>query len=198
MLLAVATIFIGQPTTADKWAMIAPEKEAKLVEERAYQIHPGELLDLMHNDKIILFMLDVRSEADYNLFHIVDAVHVPMENLPEMFPDFLLEPNNAVFVLMSNHEDIATEAWKMMVAENVHNVYILEGGINFWFDTFSYGIKQAELELHTGEDDLHHEITTALGDRHPAADPDPLSFEFEYTPKVKLEIKKGPSGGGCG
>jgi hypothetical protein len=25
-----------------------------------------------------------------------------------------------------------------------------------------------------------------------------LMYEIEYTPKVKLELKKGPTGGGCG
>ena len=199
VILAVAVLFIGQPTTADKWAMIAAEKETLLVEERAYQIHPGELLSLMHDEKLKLIMLDVRAEADYNLFHIVDAKNISLQKLPELIPDYLLEPYNTVFVLISNHEDVATEAWKMMVAESVHNVYILEGGINFWLDTFtSPEQSNVVLTMHSGEDDLHHDFESAIGELHSAADPDPDLFELEYTPKVKLEIKRGPVGSGCG
>ncbi|MEK6256485.1 MAG: YeeE/YedE thiosulfate transporter family protein [Chloroflexota bacterium] len=199
VLLAVAISLIGQPTSADKWDMLSAEKEPLLVEERAYQIHPGELLDLMHSDDIKLFILDVRSESDYNLFHVADAKHTPTDILAEMIPDFLLEPSNAVFVLISNHEEIATDAWKMMVAENVHNVYLLEGGMNYWLDIFTAINPEAiELILHTSEDNLHHEFLTAIGERHPAADPDPHAIELEFTPKVKLELKKGPTGGGCG
>ena len=52
--------------------------------------------------------------------------------------------------------------------------------------------------MHTGEE-LLHEFDAALGAQHPAANPDPeLLEEIEFTPKVKLELKKGPSGGGCG
>lgn len=199
IILAVSAILIGQPTSADKWEMLSSEKEPLLVEERAYQIHPGELLDLMHNDEIKLFILDVRSEADYNLFHIIDAKHTPPDTLIEMIPDFLLEPSNAVFVLVGNHEDITTNTWKTMVAENVHNVYLLEGGINYWLDVFSAeNPNSVELDLHTGEDDLHYAFTAAIGEHHPAADPDPHAFELEFVPKVELELKKGPTSGGCG
>jgi rhodanese-related sulfurtransferase len=199
VLLGVAAMVIGQPTSQDKWAMLAPEKGPLLLEDRAYQIHPGELLDLMHNDKIKLFLLDLRSEADYNLFHLVDSKHTPLETLPERIPDFILEPSNAVFVLLSNHEEIATEGWKTMVAESVHNVYILEGGLNYWLEVFS--AENPELlqpTFHQGEDQLHFPFSVALGSRHALSDPDPHLYPLEYTSKVKLELKKGPSGGGCG
>jgi rhodanese-related sulfurtransferase len=194
--LAVGAVLIGQPTTADKWAMLSSEKEP-LLKERVYQIHPGELLDLMHNDQIILHMLDVRSESDYNLFHLKGAEHAPLDMLADMMPNFLLEPSNAVFVLMGNDETLATEAWKMLEAENVINVYILEGGINYWLDVFAEEGGQVELVL-GGDDTLRHEFTTALGDRYPIASPEPHEFELEFVPKVKLELKQGPTGGGCG
>jgi rhodanese-related sulfurtransferase len=197
--LGIGATVIGQPTSQDKWAMLAPEKEPLLVEERTYQIHPGELLDLMHNDKIKLFMLDLRSEADYNLFHLVDSRHTPIDTLPAQIPDFTLEPANAVFVLLSNHEEVATAAWKTMVAESVHNVYILEGGVNYWLDVLSAEDPAlVQPTIHKGEDQLHHGFSAALGGRHALSDPDPHDYHLEYTSKVKLEMKKGPSGGGCG
>src|SRR5574341_1352657 len=73
---AVIGMVIGQPTASDRWARIAPEREAQLA-NREVQIHPGELLDLLHNNAVRVVMLDVRSESDYNAFHIQDAQHVP-------------------------------------------------------------------------------------------------------------------------
>ena len=69
---AAALIFIGQPTTADKWQALLPAK-TPLLAERAVQIHPGELLDAVHNDALKVILLDVRGEADYNLFHIAGS-----------------------------------------------------------------------------------------------------------------------------
>ena len=44
--------FIGQPTTEDRWAGVADEKIA--ASAREVQIHPGELLDLLHNRSLIV------------------------------------------------------------------------------------------------------------------------------------------------
>lgn len=177
-------IVIGQPTNADRWAMIADGKQP-LLDERAVQIHPGELLDTIHDTWLKVILLDVRDEADFNLFHILDARHTPLETLPEMISAFHFEPENALFVTMSNGETAATEAWKMLVAENVPNVYILEGGVNNWIATF-------------GEDQLCYIFDSALGSRYASAEPDPHTQELLYTAKTKMETKRAPSSGGCG
>lgn len=195
---AVALIFIGQPTTAAKWHAMAAVKEP-LLAERAVQISPAELLDALHNDALKVIVLDVRPEADYNLFHLPDAERVTLDALPDRIPALLLEPSNTVFVTMSNDETAATEAWKLLIAESVPNVYILEGGANNWLDTFT----QTDPTLHksataVADDHLRYEFPLALGSRVPAATPDPHKFELQYTPKIKLELKRGLSGGGCG
>jgi hypothetical protein len=86
-----------------------------------------------------------------------------------------------------------------MVAESVHNVYILEGGLNYWLEVFSADNPElVQPTFHQGEDQLHYAFSAALGSRHALSDPDPHLYHLEYTSKVKLELKKGPSGGGCG
>lgn len=194
---AVAVMLIGQPTTAERWQRIAPEKET-LLAERAVQIHPGELLDIIHDPQIKVRMIDVRHEADFNLFHILDARHVPFSQIPDLIPRLRLEPSNTVFVLMSNDETAATEAWRIMVAESVPNAYILEGGVNNWIALFGDDDLTARFNKGAGEDELCYIFDSALGARYPAAEPDPYAYELEYTPKVKLDVKRGPIGGGCG
>jgi rhodanese-related sulfurtransferase len=195
---AVAVTVLGQPTTTDRWQTIAGEKEA-LLAERAVQIHPGELLGLIHDAKIRVRMLDVRSESDYNLFHILDAEHVPAAALVDLVPVLHLEPANTVFVVMSNDETAATAAWKTLVAESVPNVYILEGGVNNWITTFTrQSFEPAYVAIPGGDDELRYAFAAALGSVYAAAEPDPHLFELAYTPKVKLELKRAPTSGGCG
>ena len=192
---AIALIVVGQPTTNDRWQIIAPEKEA-LLAERAVQIHPGELLDLLHNPKLKVMMLDVRHERDYNLFHILDAYHVPLDTIPSLIPELHFEPENTVFVIMSNDETAATAAWKLLVAESVPNAYILEGGLNNWLTQFHNGAFTPTLTHH--DDTLFFTFEAALGSRHAAAEPDPYAFDLIYIPKVQLETKRAPTSGGCG
>jgi rhodanese-related sulfurtransferase len=91
--------------------------------QRLMQITPAELFKTVYNQNVNLIMLDVRSESDYNLYHINGALNVPLDKLPRVIPDLLTEPSaNSVFVLMSNDETAATEAWKQLVASAIPNV----------------------------------------------------------------------------
>jgi hypothetical protein len=196
---ALAVLFIGQPTNAQRWARLAPEKAAALAAREMY-IHPGELLAAQADRSVNLVMLDVRPEADYNLFHLRGARRVAPGELAALAPQLLLEPaTNTVFVVMSNGEGAATEAWKTLAAESVPNVYVLEGGVNQWLRMFAAGDPAVRpTPAGPGADELRFEFAAALGERYPAAAPDPHEYGFNFTPKIKLQPKRGPSSGGCG
>jgi rhodanese-related sulfurtransferase len=198
VLAAVAVALLGQPTTGRRWLRIEAERTAQLA-AREVQIHPGELLSIIHDNAIRVRMFDVRPEAEYNLFHILDAERVDPTALDTLIAELHEAPANTVFVVMSNDEAAATEAWKILVAEAVPNVYILEGGINHWLDTFAGEEFKAAYQLGSVPPGaLSYRFDAALGSRYPAAEPDPRAFFLEYTEKVQLEMKRGPSGGGCG
>jgi rhodanese-related sulfurtransferase len=196
---ALLVIAIGQPDTGTKWAKVGPEKES-LLENREVYIHPGEVLATMADDTLRPILLDLRPEADYNLFHLEDARNVQIEDLSFIIPELLTEPAaNNVIILMGNDETLATEAWKILTAESVINVYILEGGINNWIRTFAAEDPQiTPTPSPTGNETLKFTFNAALGSRYDASFPNPHEWELEYTPKIKLELKRSPSGGGCG
>ncbi|HBX67846.1 MAG TPA: sulfurtransferase [Chloroflexi bacterium] len=200
VVVALAIVMMGQPTTADRWAKIAPEKNFEL-DARTYQIEPIELLHTMHDHKLNLIMLDVRDEADYNMFHIMDAERISTEEIHNRIDEFIAEPANTVFVVMSNDEANATEVWKTLVAESVHNVYILGGGVNGWLDNFASDF-EADFcgDVKTASnDELRYNFSAALGASCPAAYPPIEDYEeVEYSPKIQLELKRAPASGGCG
>jgi hypothetical protein len=81
----------------------------------------------------------------------------------------------------------------------VPNVYILEGGVNHWIDTFG----QADAAIRptpmpAGYDLIRYTFPAALGDRYAAAAPNPHEWEVEFLPKIKLQLQRDKSGGGCG
>jgi rhodanese-related sulfurtransferase len=192
---ALAVLIIGHPTIDDKWNRIAKEKQP-LLDERQVQIHPGELLQMINGDTNNLVMLDVRDEADYNLFHIQDAKRVDMSDLHKTALTVQNLPANTVVVVMCNNEVRSTQAWKYLVAEKTPNVYILEGGINYWLDIFEEG-KTNELAPRQDEN-LTHQFNAALGANQPAAEPDEKAeAKLNFTPKIKLATKVKRQGG-CG
>lgn len=206
IVVAAVVMLIGQPTTSDKWEQIAAQKQP-LLDNREVYVHPVELLDYIYNNRVTTVMLDVRSEGDYNLFHVSDAQLVSPEELPRLAQELREKPANTLFVVMSNDEAGATEAWKTLTAESVANVYILEGGINNWLDTFNIQMEDAPAialamlptpspTAQPGSDALRYQFPAALGAQYPAAYPEPHEFEdIEFVPKVKLEMKAATGGG---
>ncbi len=190
---------IGQPDNGDRWQKIADEAQVQL-DQRQVQIAPAELLTYMNDSNIKVMLLDVRDERDYNQFHLRGAVHVPLDQVQEKARELQFELANTLFVTISNDEAAATEAWKILKAESVPNVYILEGGINGWLDTYahdSFGEGDHVGNRQPGQ--LAYRFNAATGDRHQAADPNPhVLLDLSYEPKVILELKRAPTGGGCG
>ena len=197
---AGALALYGQPDLEQKWTLMAPEFAARLENREAY-IDPAELLHLMNDDYIDLIIYDVRDERDWNIFHLVDAERVALDDLPAQRKRLRGLSELAVVVVVSNDEIRATQAWKRLIALAKPNAYILEGGINHWLNV--YGVADEEHEKHGAaslskpDGTLRHPFKLALGARHAAAQPDEHHTpERTYTTKVKL-LKKVARAGGC-
>ncbi len=193
--------FYNQPDVETKWEFLAKEYAPRL-EQRTVYIDPAELLHMMNDEYIDLIIYDVRSESDWNQFHLVDAEHVPLQELSAQSERIRSLPENAVIVLVSNDEILSTRAWKHLMALAKPNAYILEGGINHWLNI--YGVADDEVSEHGAtsltvkDGSLRHPFKMALGERHAASRPDEHHVpQREYTPRVKL-LKKVARAGGCG
>jgi rhodanese-related sulfurtransferase len=200
LLASVALALHGQPNPEQKWAYMAPQHR-HLLDERLVYIDPAELLSLMNDDYIQLVVYDVRNERDWNLFHLVDSERIPLESLPGQRDRLLALPENAVVVLVSNDEKLATEAWKHLMVIAKPNAYILEGGLNHWLDI--YGVRPEDAGEHDRaavvrqDGTMRHPFAQALGDRHAAAQPDEHHLPARsYEKRVRL-IKKIAKAGGC-
>lgn len=221
--LALGVVFIGSPSLEQRYNKLTftrtetiPQLEGQepivntltyfadeMLSNRLIFISPAEAFKAKYNQAMNPVYLDVRSEADYNLYHIEGAVNVPLEQIEEVIPVLLTEPPaNTVYVLMSNDEPAAVNAWKTLVASAVPNVYILEGGINNWIAFFGAEdetLKDIQPALNPAPDQLAYVFPAALGNRYESCDPSPIEYEeLEFEAKIQLQLKRDKSGGGCG
>lgn len=225
--LAVGVILLGSPSLEQKYSRVeikrtymqeapaeATEEELAALEpvtlsltgdealrNREVQISPAELYTTLYDQKLKPVMLDVRPEAEYNLFHVRGVQNVQVYELPGLAKELIAEYTpNRVIVVMSNDETLATQAWKVLVAESVANVYILEGGVNNWIAFFGADDPNIEGKITNPLDEqLGYIFPAALGDRYECSSPDPIhNEELEFEPKIQLQLKRDKSGGGCG
>jgi rhodanese-related sulfurtransferase/uncharacterized membrane protein (DUF485 family) len=172
----------------------------EMLSKRLVFTSPAEAFKARYQQAINLVYLDVRSESDYNLYHLVDSVNVPLARLPEVIPSLLSEPPaNTVFITISNDEAAAVEAWKLLVASRVQNVYILEGGINNWIAFFGSKDEPLRPLAKAGEEQLRYEFPAALGSRYKSCSPSPIEYEkLDFQARIVLQLRRDKSGGGCG
>jgi rhodanese-related sulfurtransferase len=198
VILGVLIALVGQPTLETRI-----ERNEKQLEEdlasRQYHIDPAELLNLMHNNQLRLQIIDVRPEAEYNLFHLRDAHNLRVE---QVSPEWLqgLAPGT-VTVIVSNGEEKANEAWKRLAVRPPINSYILAGGINRWLDLLADDKADVPGPDTPVADDqaFRHAIEKPLGGQHPESWPSIGALaERPYVEKVKVAKPKRPVGGGCG
>ena len=97
---------------------------SKDLTNREVYVHPGEVLELKKNASIAVRILDVRPEADFNIFHIAGAQRLdPAEIAKSATVSRLLSyPENTVFLLVSDGEEASTQAWKELKASGVLNI----------------------------------------------------------------------------
>jgi len=196
--IALVTALIGQPTVAKRMVWKQVDFAQRLSSREVY-IDPAELLGLMHNNQIRLRMLDVRSESDFNVFHLLDAERVSLSDLEGAWPSAL--PPDTIVVTMSNDEQAATDAWKRLSVHANVNAYVLAGGVNRWLDLYSRqrsSVPGPEVASE-GPDSLRHSFDAAWGDRSPEARPKRERVaQRPFPAKVKVLTPLRQEGGGCG
>jgi rhodanese-related sulfurtransferase/uncharacterized membrane protein YedE/YeeE len=152
---------------------------------RKVQVDPRELADLYSEPKLALVVLDLRSEAEYNRFHLLDAKHLDATALSVA----TTLPPKSIKVLVAKDEAQELAAYRHLALARVENLYVLAGGMPSWMRLFS-------------PQDVETTRLLALGDKHVASRSpahDSSSRLPAYVPTVKrpgLGSKK--SGGGCG
>ena len=211
--LALVVVFVGSPSLEDKYAKATftrtvEEKQVvykadEMLSNRLVFITPAEAFKARYNQAMNPIYIDVRAEADYNLYHLEGAINIPLDRIVETVPVLLTEPaTNSVFILMSNDEIAAVKAWKTLVASGLVNSYILEGGVNNWIAFFGKDDKElqsVEPVTAPADDQLAYIFPAALGSRYESCDPSPIEYEaLEFEAKIKLQLKRDKSGGGCG
>ena len=223
VVLALAVVFIGSPSLEQRYARVTftrtetiPQLEGQdpivntytysadqMLENRLVFVTPAEAFKARYNQAMNPIYIDVRSEADFNLYHIEGAINIPVERIEEVVPILLTEPaTNSVFILMSNDEIAAVKAWKVLVASGLSNSYVLEGGVNNWIAFFGEDDKTLEAirpAFNPAPDQLAYVFPAALGNRYESCDPSPIEYEnLEFEARIKLQLKRDKSGGGCG
>jgi rhodanese-related sulfurtransferase len=192
---AVGLALTGQPTLQDHLRARDAELTQKLA-SRALHLDPAEVNVLLHDAQSRVQLIDVRSEADFNLFHLKDARRMTLAELErdEGRPTF--DPK-ALKIFIGAGEAEAEAAWRLATAGGTRDAYILAGGVDLWLAIYRDG--QVDAQPSPPAPDGLASLTVALGDRLPYALPSAeAAHGRQFQEKAKRLTKAAKPAGGCG
>jgi len=179
--LALVLAMLWRPT-AGRRVRALESRAAAAIARGDILTSPAEVATLMHDRQVALAIFDLRSEYEYNRFHLADAKRAPSLAEVRALPD------RTIKILVAGNTDGALGPYRELARSGVKQVYVMAGGVPAWLALFVPSPSSGGL------------LAGALGDRHPASLPDIEHMALpKFEPKVKLggaAVKK--TSGGCG
>lgn len=139
VILAIATVCLGLiiaavPSDTTKPFKLTASQLLEEVNTRTQFIAPETVADMIVKKDPSLRLIDVRGKDEYDKYHLTDALNIPLTDLlSEEYTD-VLDQEIKMNVFYSNGSLQANEAWLITRQMGYQNNYVLEGGLNYWFD----------------------------------------------------------------
>jgi rhodanese-related sulfurtransferase len=191
-------IIAAVPQNTTKPFKLTAEELLVEVNSRTQYITPDVVADMIVNKDPSLRLIDVRSQDEYEKFSLPGAINIPAKDLlSDQYSD-ILNQDIKMNIFYSNGTITANEVWIVTRQLGYLNNYVLEGGLNYWFDA----ILNPEKPASTSSDeefakyDFRRSVGQALGGD---ATVQPAQTQNAGSPKpaVKPVAKKKKAAGGC-
>jgi sulfur-carrier protein adenylyltransferase/sulfurtransferase len=128
--------------TTKPYKLTAPQLLAE-ANNRTQYVTPETVADMIINKDPSLQLIDVRSKDDFEKFSLPGAINIPLTDmLSDQYVD-ILNQEIKMNVFYANGTITANEAWMLTRQLGYSNNFVLEGGLNYWFDAIMNPAKPA-------------------------------------------------------
>ena len=139
IILAAAVIPLGLIIAAVPQNTTKPYKltAAQLLEEvnsRSQFVAPDMVAEMLVAGDPSIRLIDVRAQDDYEKYSLPGAINIPLTDMLSDEWTVILNQDIKLNVFYSNGTIQANEAWMITRQLGYKNNYVLEGGLNYWFE----------------------------------------------------------------
>ena len=98
-------------------------------------ISTDKLADRIINQDPTLLLVDTRSEKEFDEYTLPNAINIPLDKFFDEELNGFVNQDIYDVILYSNDNFYANEVWMLGNRLGYKNLYVLEGGLNEWFNT---------------------------------------------------------------
>jgi len=118
----------------DKGKGLRPEILLLEVNSTERFISPDLVAERLINEDPRIFLVDVRSLEQYDEYHLPGAINMPLNTVLNDSLNFSINQKYRDVVFYSNGNITADQAWMLCRQKDFKNLYVMQGGLNKWFD----------------------------------------------------------------
>lgn len=132
--LALGTMAAMLPEASNPSSVRQPEAMLEHMQVQASFLNVDELAALLIQQDPAIQLIDVRPAEAYQAYSLPGAINIPMDSLLSPTLGGYLDQDLKKNVLFSNGSTTSIQAWMLLNQLGYPNNYVLEGGMNAWFD----------------------------------------------------------------
>lgn len=197
-IIPMGLIIAAVPQNKTKPYKLTAEQLLGEVNTRTQYVTPDVVADMIIKKDPTLRLIDVRSQDEFEKFSLQGAINIPVTDLlSEKYAD-ILNQDGKMNVFYSNGTLNANEAWMVTRQLGYNNNFVLEGGLNYWFDAILNPKKPASTSPNEefAKYDFRKSAGAALGGGS-AAQPVQEQNAASAKPVIIAGPKKKKAAGGC-
>jgi rhodanese-related sulfurtransferase len=191
-------IIAAVPQNKTKPYKLTADELLSEVNTRTQYVAPESVADMIIRKDPTLQLIDVRSQDEFEKYSLPGAVNIPVTDLLSDAYTEILNQDLKMNIFYSNGTLTANEAWMITRQLGYSNNYVLEGGLNYWFEAILNPQKPASTssDEEFARYDFRKSAGQALGGGG-VVQTSPEQSTAAVKPTVKSAPKKKKAAGGC-
>lgn len=197
-IIPMGLIIAAVPQNKTKPYKLTAEELLGEVNTRTQYVTPDAVADMIIKKDPSLRLIDVRSQDEFEKFSLPGAINIPATDLlSDQYTD-ILNQDIKMNIFYSNGTLAANEAWMITRQLGYNNNFVLEGGLNYWFDAILNPKKPASTspDEEFAKYDFRKSAGMALGGGG-AVQTTQDQGTASAKPVIKPGAKKKKAAGGC-
>ena len=197
-IIPMGLIIAAVPQNTTKPYKLTAEELLSEANTRTQYITPDVVADMIIKKDPSLRLIDVRSQDEFEKYSLPGAINIPAADLlSDQYSD-ILNQDVRMNIFYSNGTVAANEVWMITRQLGYTNNFVLEGGLNFWFDNILNPQKPASTssDEEFAKYDFRKSAGMALGGGGAVQVTDNQT-SVSAKPVVKAAGKKKKAAGGC-
>jgi rhodanese-related sulfurtransferase len=175
-----------------------PELLLAAIDDPSRFLSTDDVTDRLVKKDPSLILIDVRAVQQFAAFAIPGAVNIPADSLLSATALEILNQKEMDKVFYSSADVTADQAWIICKRMGLQRIYVMQGGVNKWFNTIVKAVKPAETSP-TQDLELYQFRVAAC--QHlfgsPLVSAGPVAAAEKKTVNVVKKAPAAKSGGGC-